>query len=301
MEIRFLSYNVLYLVVILAFAAPCWADNDDPISRFKAYLRIDTSHPNADYSAATAFLLSQADQIGLESQRLEFVNSKPVVLMSWVGLNASLPSLLLNSHTDVVPAENAKWEHDPFVGYEDGEGNVYGRGAQDMKSVGMQYLEAIRVLKSIGFRPLRSVHVAYVPDEELGGVDGMGKLVASDEYSKLNVGVNLDEGLACSEDFYRIYFGERSVWKLVIKAVGVPGHGAKLTEGSAMENLRDSLSLIYEYRAKEFRMLKEGLKTEGEVVAVNNVFLRAGTPTPSVSPSSLCSILCVLIVCSRIY
>lgn len=168
---------------------------------------------------------------------------------------------------------------------QDGEGNIYGRGAQDMKSVGMQYLEAIRMLKSSGFQPTRSVHVSYVPDEELGGVDGMAKLVGSPEFSKLNVGINLDEGLACPEDFYRIFFGERSVWKLIIKAVGEPGHGAKLYDGSAMENLRESMSAIYKYREAQFQMLKEGLKTEGEIVAINNVFLRAGTPTPSVSAS----------------
>jgi aminoacylase len=168
---------------------------------------------------------------------------------------------------------------------QDGEGNIYGRGAQDMKSVGMQYLEAIRILKGSGFQPTRSVHVSYVPDEELGGGNGMGRLVASPEFSNLNVGITLDEGLACAEDFYRVFFGERSVWKLIIKAAGAPGHGSKKSDGTAMENLRESLSAIYEYRESQFRMLKQGLKAEGEVVAINNVFLRAGTSTPSVSTS----------------
>lgn len=116
------------------------------------------------------------------------------------------------------------------------------------------------------------MYVVYVLDEEFGGVDGMGKFVVLDEYFKFNVGVNLDEGLVCLEDFYWIYFGERLVWKFVIKVVGVLGYGVKLIEGSVMENLCDSLSLIYEYCVKEFWMLKEGLKIEGEVVVVNNVF-----------------------------
>jgi len=283
--------KLLYLAVILTFSCAC-SGAEDPISRFKTYLRINTAHPNPDYSSTTSFLLSQAAQIGLPAQQFLFVNSKPVVLISWPGLNASLPSLLLNSHTDVVAAEPPKWKHHPFTAFEDEDGNIYGRGAQDMKSVGMQYLEAIRSLVSSNFQPLRSVHVSFVPDEELGGVDGMGKFVDSPEYSKLNVGVNLDEGLACEEGFYRVFFGERSVWKLVITAVGEPGHGAKMYDGSAMENLRESLSAVHEYREKEFRMLKEGLKAEGDVVAINTVFLRAGNPTPSVSPSSkfVCSV-----------
>ncbi|KAG0555148.1 hypothetical protein KC19_12G147500 [Ceratodon purpureus] len=272
----------LCIVAVVGSSACCVSSwEDDPVSRFKAYLRIETAHPSPDYGAAAEFLLAQAREIGLEAQRLEFVEGKPVVLITWIGLDPSLPSVLLNSHTDVVPAEKEKWAHDPFLGFEDGDGNIYGRGAQDMKSVGMQYLEAIRHLKSSGFQPTRSVHVSYVPDEEYGGVDGMARLVGSPDFAKLNVGINLDEGLACSEDFYRVFFGERSVWKLTIKAVGEPGHGAKMYDGSAMENLRESLGAIYKFREAQFQMLKDGLKTEGEVVAINNVFLRAGTPTPS--------------------
>jgi acetylornithine deacetylase/succinyl-diaminopimelate desuccinylase-like protein len=37
----------------------------------------------------------------------------------------------------------------------------------------MQYLEAIRNLKAQGFKPARSIHVSFVPDEEIGGKDGM--------------------------------------------------------------------------------------------------------------------------------
>lgn len=217
--------------------------------------------------------------MNLPSQELHFIPSKPIVLISFPGSIPSLPSLLLNSHTDVVPAESSKWIHPPFSAFEDSDGNIYARGSQDTKSIGMQYLEAIRLLKASNFQPLRSVHVSFVPDEEIGGDDGMKKFVDSQEFAKLNVGVSLDEGLACEEGVYRIFFAERSVWKLVIRATGEGGPGGKMTEGSAMENLRESLGAVYEFREKEFRMLREGLKAEGEVVAVNNVFLRAGTAT----------------------
>lgn len=255
-----------------------FASSSSPVERFKAYLRINTAHPYPDYAASTAFLLGQASEIGLEAQKLVFEGSNPVVVISWLGSKPELPSILLNSHADVVAAEPEKWTHHPFAGYEDEEGNIYGRGSQDTKSTGMQYLEAIRHLKSSGYTPLRSVHVSFVPDEEIGGSNGMGKLVSSPEYSKLNVGVNLDEGLASETEFYRVFFGERAVYKLVIKAVGRPGHGSKLFDGSAMENLRESLREVYEYRQDQFRMLKDGVKSEGEVVAINNVFLRAGIP-----------------------
>ena len=59
--------------------------------------------------------------------------------------------------------KQSKWSHDPFGAEKDDQGNIYARGAQDMKSVGIQYLEAIRRLKLKGFVPLRTVHVSFVP------------------------------------------------------------------------------------------------------------------------------------------
>lgn len=61
------------------------------------------------------------------------------------------------------------WSYPPFGAEMDAYGSIYARGAQDMKSVGMQYLAAIRALKRDGVEQLnRTIHVLYVPDEELG-------------------------------------------------------------------------------------------------------------------------------------
>jgi len=43
---------------------------------------------------------------------------------------------------DVVPAEEEKWSVDPWAAVVK-EGRIYGRGTQDMKSVGAQYFDAI--------------------------------------------------------------------------------------------------------------------------------------------------------------
>ena len=64
-----------------------------------------------------------------------------------------------------------------------------------MKCVGMQYLEAIQKLKASGFHPLRSVYLSFVPDEEIGGHDGVEKFVDSDVFTNMNLGIILDEGV----------------------------------------------------------------------------------------------------------
>lgn len=82
---------------------------------------------------------------------------------------------------------------------------------------------------------------------------------------------------------YRAFYAERSPWWLVIRATGAPGHGAKLYDNTAMENILKSIESVRRFRASQFDLVKSGLKSEGEVISVNMVFLKAGTPSPTVS------------------
>ena len=105
-----------------------------------------------------------------------------------------------------------------------------------------------------------------------------------------------DSGLASPSEKYRAFYGERCPWWLVIKATGAPGHGAKLYDNSAMENLLKSIESIRKFRASQFDLVKAGLKAEGEVVSVNMVFLKAGTPSPTVSDSLFSLLLGILVL-----
>lgn len=285
METPFKNHHLLLLSVLLLILInhPSEGEAEDAaiISRFQQYLQINTAQPTPQYQQSADFLISQAKFIGLESQSIEFVQNKPLVLLKWPGSDPTLPSILLNSHTDVVPVEHHKWTHHPFGAHVDSHGNIFARGSQDMKCVGMQYLEAIRRLKSSGFVPLRSVYLSFVPDEEIGGHDGAAKFADSDIFNSMNVGIVLDEGLASPNENYRTFYAERCPWWMVIKATGAPGHGAKLYDNSAMENLLKSIESVRRFRASQFDLVKAGLKAEGEVISVNMVFLKAGTPSPT--------------------
>ncbi|XP_023632546.1 aminoacylase-1 isoform X2 [Capsella rubella] len=213
-------------------------EEDTPITRFQKYLRINTAHPNPNYTAPISFLLDQARLIGLTSRTIEFVPAHRTI-----------------------------------------DGLIYARGAQDDKCIGVQYLEAIKNLKSRGFSPLRTIHISYVPEEELGGFDGMMKFAASSEFKDLNLGFVMDEGQASPGDEFRVFYGERTPWHLVIRAEGIPGHGAKLYDNSAMENLMKSVELISKFRETQFDLVKAGKAANSEVISVNPVYLKAGTPS----------------------
>lgn len=122
----------------------------------------------------------------------------PVVVITWKGLKPELSSILLNSHMDVVPVDRSRWTHPPFAAEIDEMGNIFARGSQDMKCTGMQYLAAIRAMKREGIQLQRTIHVTFVPDEEIGSEFGMKAFVQSETFKKLNVGFGLDESAAFS-------------------------------------------------------------------------------------------------------
>ncbi|KAL9171736.1 hypothetical protein ABFS82_03G000400 [Erythranthe guttata] len=97
-----------------------------------------------------------------------------------------------------------------------------------------------------------------MPDEEIGGHDGAEKFAL---------------GLASPTQNYRVFYGERCPWWLVLKAT--------LYDNTAMENLLKSIETVRRFRASQFDLVKAGHKAEGEVISVNMVFLKAGTPSPT--------------------
>ncbi|XP_057486698.1 uncharacterized protein LOC130772830 [Actinidia eriantha] len=282
------NYHVHLLLLLLTLslsllsATQDYQDLDTPIIRFQQFLRINTAHPTPDYYSAVSFLKTLALPLGLRHQTLEFAPNKPLLLLSWPGLRPSLPSVLLNSHLDSVPAEPSKWSHPPFSAHlHPSSGHIFARGAQDDKSVSLQYLEAIKTLIHANYTPIRTIHVSYVPDEEIGGLDGMGKFVKSSVFKELNVGFVLDEGQASVNDEFRVFYADRSPWSLVIRSVGMPGHGSRMYDGSAMENLMKSVEVMSKFRENQFDVVKAGLAANSEVISVNPVYLKAGIPSPT--------------------
>jgi aminoacylase len=219
------------------------------VTRFREYLRVDTMQPNPDYYACAAFLKSYADEIGLEFHQVEIVEKKPIVVLTLRGKKPELKSVILNCHTDVVPVDQSKWTVDPLSAIKRENGDIVARGSQDMKCVGIWYMEAIRQIKKSEMTLDRTLHLTFVPDEEIGGKDGMAVFVKSDEFKKLNAGFALDEGLANEADAFKLYFGERSPWWITLKATGGAGHASKFIEPSAMDRMLQVLAKFSAFRS----------------------------------------------------
>lgn len=127
--------------------------------------------------------------------RRELVNERSL-LFTWPGTDPSLNPLLLMGHLDVVPVEpgtEEKWQQPPFSGAV-ADGFVWGRGSIDNKSTVVGTLEAVEMLLAEGFRPKRTIYLAYGHDEETGGAQGAGKIAELLKNRQVRLDMVLDEG-----------------------------------------------------------------------------------------------------------
>uniref|UniRef100_A0AAY3ZY80 N-acyl-aliphatic-L-amino acid amidohydrolase n=1 Tax=Denticeps clupeoides TaxID=299321 RepID=A0AAY3ZY80_9TELE len=252
-------------------------DEDPSVSLFREYLRLRTVHPEPDYDAALKFLDRMASELGLPVVKVEVCPGRVVAIMTWMGTNPGLKSILLNSHTDVVPVYKEHWKYDPFAAFKDADGNIYARGTQDMKCVTIQYIEAIRRLKAKGQTFARTTHLMFVPDEEVGGHKGMEMFINHPEFKNLNVGFALDEGLANPGEAFTVFYGERNPWWLTVRCPGSPGHGSRFVENTAAEKLRSVINSFLDFREKEkHRLNTSECFTLGDVTTVNMTMLNGG-------------------------
>ena len=96
------------------------------------------------------------------------------LLYTWSGSEPALDPIVLMGHMDVVPVSpgtEGNWTHPPYDGVI-ADGFVWGRGALDDKLAVLAILEGVEALLRDGFRPRRTIHLAFGHDEEGGGSDG---------------------------------------------------------------------------------------------------------------------------------
>jgi succinyl-diaminopimelate desuccinylase len=147
-----------------------------PLSLAQSLLRCPSVTP--EEGGALAFIEGVLREAGFEVHRPVFSEpGTPDVENLYARYGAGEPFLLLAGHTDVVPPGDAsRWRHDPFSGtIENGE--LYGRGAVDMKG-GI----ACMMAAALGFireRPSFKGSIGFLitGDEEGPAVNGTIKLL----------------------------------------------------------------------------------------------------------------------------
>ncbi|KAI5999721.1 hypothetical protein EDD15DRAFT_76890 [Pisolithus albus] len=129
------------------------------------------------------------------------------LIFVWNGSNEGLKPLLLAAHQDVVPVEPTtvdKWTHPPFSGHFDGT-YIWGRGSCDDKSGLIGIMSAVETMLATGYKPTRTVVLAFGFDEESGGTYGAQTLAPELErmFGRNGFAMIVDEGSGYGEIFGR--------------------------------------------------------------------------------------------------
>jgi acetylornithine deacetylase/succinyl-diaminopimelate desuccinylase-like protein len=152
----------------------------------------------------------------------------------------------------VVPADAADWQVDPFAG-EIRDGCLWGRGAVDMKDMDAMTLAVVLDWVRQGRQPPRDVVLAFVADEEAGGVRGAHWLVDNhaDLFADCADAISEVGGFSMTVGDRRLYpveTAEKGIAWLTLVARGRAGHGSMLNDDNAVTILSEAVARLGRHR-----------------------------------------------------
>ena len=225
---------------------------DEVVHLCRDLIRIDTSNygdgSGPGERTAAEYVAEKLAEVGLDPVVTESAVGRASVVARWAGEEPDRGALLLHGHLDVVPAEAADWSVDPFAG-EVRDGCLWGRGAVDMKDMDAMILALVRRWRREDRRPPRDVVLAFLADEEAGGLLGAHWLV--DHRPELLEGcteaVSEVGGFSMTlndQRFYLLETAQKGLAWMRLTATGRAGHGSMVNDDNAVTELCDAVARL---------------------------------------------------------
>jgi acetylornithine deacetylase/succinyl-diaminopimelate desuccinylase-like protein len=211
-----------------------------PVELLQHLIRFDTTNPPGNEAECIAFVRDLLEEAGCETRTYAKDPARPNLVTRLPGAGDSAP-LLLQGHVDVVTTTGQSWQRPPFGG-DLVDGEVWGRGAIDMKGAMAMFVSAfVRAARGELQLP-GDVILAVLSDEENGGDFGAKFLV--EEHPEVFAGVRHALGEAggisqviADKRFYPIQLGEKQICWLKATVRGPGGHGAMIHRDGTMARL----------------------------------------------------------------
>ena len=207
--------------------------------------------PTGDETPVCEYVRDWLAEDGIESEILGRTPERGNIIARIEGEDPAA-RLMLMSHTDVVPVEEAdKWTFPPFSATVH-DGRIYGRGASDCKGLLAAQMVAMRLLKRNGVRLRHSLVLCSGADEEHGGRYGFGWL-AENHPEKITAPFAVNEGggtpiEAAGGLTYLLGVGEKGRLQVEFEVKGVSAHASVPWQGTnALYRLSQLLNRIENY------------------------------------------------------
>lgn len=212
-----------------------------PADLLQSLLRFDTTNPPGNEADCVAWVDRLLRDAGLTPTVVARTPERPNLVARLEGRGAA-PPLLVHGHVDVVPTTGQPWSVPPFEGRAQ-DGEIWGRGALDMKGGVANLLWAALRLRAEGVRPPGDVVLAVLSDEEAGSDYGARFVV--ERHPELLDGVRfaIGEGGGQSSELagrriYPVAVAEKRVCWMHAVLAGPGGHGSSPVFGGAVAELR---------------------------------------------------------------
>lgn len=211
------------------------------------YLQIDTTNPPGNEDKGVDFFAAIFEKEGIDYKVYEASPGRRSIKAVMPGTGEKGALVLLN-HIDVVPAKAEEWSVDPFSGVIK-DGFIYGRGAMDMKSLGILELLAFLEIKKRGHRLCRDIMFLAVADEETGGAKGVQYLLDTypDEFQAdlvLNEGGFGIDNIFPDRPVFMLATAEKGICQVKLIRTGPPGHGSAPHGDNALEKMVQALNRV---------------------------------------------------------
>jgi acetylornithine deacetylase/succinyl-diaminopimelate desuccinylase-like protein len=224
-------WRVFAFLAVLAISGAAADDNRPLGDRTRQYLidllRLDTSNPPGNETRVADYLKQVADAHGISCDLVGNDPRRQNFIARLKGAGKGRP-LLLIAHTDVAPAQRNQWTVDPFGG-EFRNGFIYGRGAQDDKSLLAAELAVLVEIKRRNIRLGRDLILLAEADEE-GSNSGIERMLQHDYFQRIDAEFALNEGGYVTElkdgpKIFNVQTAEKVPTGIILvaKAASVPG------------------------------------------------------------------------------
>ncbi|MDA0351082.1 MAG: M20/M25/M40 family metallo-hydrolase [Chloroflexi bacterium] len=213
------------------------------------YIRVDTINPPGNESRAVAWFGEILDREGIPYETYGATPDRLNLVARLPGDGSRGKALILLNHTDVVPFEREHWTVEPMAG-EIRDGFIWGRGATDMKGMGIMEFISFLLHKRHNLPLKRDLVFMAVADEEAGSAFG-AEYLAKEHPELLDCEYVINEGgsgtvevLGVERPTFNIGVSEKGPFWLKLRTVGAPGHGSVPTADNAAVRLVRALDRI---------------------------------------------------------
>ncbi|MBT9470317.1 MAG: M20/M25/M40 family metallo-hydrolase [Pseudomonadota bacterium] len=276
--IRSISAAALALAALASPAAAQTPRPDQLAFRdlYKELIEINTTLSSGSCTAASQAMASRLKAAGFADADLQVIvpAARPKdgnLVATLKGSDPKAKPILLLAHIDVVEANRADWERDPFKLIEE-DGFFYARGASDDKAQAAVWTDSLIRFKQEGFKPRRTIKVALTCGEETPDTFNGVQYLIQNHRDLMDAAFVLNEGSGGRLDAkgnrisLGIQAGEKVYQDYTLEVTNKGGHSSAPVRDNAIYHLSAGLSRLglYDFPVK----LNDAVRANFERMAV---------------------------------